>query len=262
MKVLGTILGFIGFVLLFARSNQKRRLFELRTVEERGIADLLEVQQAVAAEIGAGAFEEKAAVRGLAQPVGGASGPLVAPLSGESCLYYEVRVTLEARREVPASGNAPARTEQVQHELLAQRRDEPFELVDGAARLRVRPEGARYEGLVDTVVRFHPWSPGASPREGTISAPPVVATAGETPVGYRFHERVLRAGIELTAVGQVSDAGGGVLQMRRGPDGLLLSPASRAALIVAARAKVRSLGIAAGVLLAAGAAAWAWAFMG
>jgi hypothetical protein len=261
MKVLGTILGFIGFVLLFARSNQKGRLFELRTVEERGIADLLEVQQAVAAEIGAGAFEEKAAVRGVGEPVAGA-GPLVAPLSGESCLYYEVRVTLEARRDVPASGNAPARTEQVKHELIAQRRDEPFELVEGAARLRVRPEGARYEGLVDTVVRFHPWSPGAAPREGSISAPPVVATAGETPVGYRFHERVLRAGIELTAVGQVSDAGGGVLQMRRGPDGLLVSPASRAALIVAARAKVRSLSIAAGVLLAAGAAAWAYALVG
>ena len=189
-----------------ARHHQARRLASLLDARSTSVAELLELQAAVAEQLGAGAFRERVKLTGELV----CAEPLTAPWSGEPCVAFTNTTTalLEVREERTSTDNEGNRTAEVYWErreetLERMERRCPFALQQGGQSLPVLPEGAELE--LETVF--------------SQVDPPTAANTGTTrQLGTRRVEALLRAGGAVWVVAECSDASGS-LQLHAAKEG-------------------------------------------
>lgn len=111
--------------------------------------------------------------------------PLTAPVSGEKCAAYR----LEAEVATKASGSA-------WHAAPPEERSVPFWLVDGSARVRVLPEGARLLFSESVSRRYAASAAKASPLGPRLPEIDAAVPDASQPTAYRARESLLRVGAE------------------------------------------------------------------
>ena len=135
MWIFGVILILISVALLFASQKQARRHQTLAGTVASRISDLRDLAASVAAELGPGYFNEVTEVSGNAT----AKQPLVAPLSQQKCVHYNVRVVHEFREKDTSrnSSNTQPRMTSRTETVAGDRRGEECQLDDGSAQVDV-----------------------------------------------------------------------------------------------------------------------------
>jgi len=131
-----------------ARRHQARKLLRLSDARSTSIAELIDLQETVAQQIGSGSFLES--VKLSAELV--CEEPLVAPWSGETCAAFTNITTalMEVREEstrTDSDGNATTEVRWVRRDQTLESLDRrcSFALQQGTQRLQVRPESADLE---------------------------------------------------------------------------------------------------------------------
>ena len=190
--------------------RQNQRLSRLNQARATTVEELFDLQATVAAQMGAGSFQEAVKLSGAIA----CESPLTAPWSGQSCVAYidtTTRLVEEEKTTVTTD------SEGVQHETTSwERRDEvisrearrtDFALVQGEYQIPVRTEGAdlEMEKVFSTTDRRNSLH-GIRGRE----------------IGLQREETVLQAKGEVFIVARCSDASG-QLQLEANPgDGLFV----------------------------------------
>ena len=200
--------GAIGSGL--ARRHQARKLAHLLEARSSSVAELVELQAAVAEQLGAGAFHERVKLTGELV----CAEPLTAPWSGEPCVAFTNTTTalLEVRGERTSTDSEGKRTTEVNWE----RREEtlerlerrcPFALQQGGLSLPVIPEGAELE--LETVF-------------SQVDPPTNTDTHDMRQLGIQRKEAILRAGGMAFVVAECSDATGKLQLQAPAGDGLFV----------------------------------------
>src|SRR5262249_3962001 len=91
MLIGGLLTLVIGGPVLWGSASAARRMLALRTAEKQTAAGLEKLRQEMASEVGAGALRDVCAVEGTVE----SARPLSAEVSGQPCVYYDVRVERE-----------------------------------------------------------------------------------------------------------------------------------------------------------------------
>jgi hypothetical protein len=206
--------GAIGTGL--ARRHQAKKLAHLLDARSSSVAELLDLQATVAAQMGAGSFRERVKLSGEIV----CDEPLTAPWSDEPCVAFTNTTTalMEVREErtiTNGAGNATTevRWERREETLQQLERRCPFELQQGGQGLPVDPKGAELE--LETVFN-------------QVDPPTTANTGLYRQLGTRRVESLLRAGGPVLVVAECSDAcgslqlqapeGTGLFVVRRGSE--------------------------------------------
>ncbi len=208
MWIIGIILVAVGVLLAVFRNKQKDRLLDIKFVKTSTAAELTELQQAVAVEIGAGGFRRQAEVKGVCRT----EMPLKAELSGQECVYYSMSVAEryeETVTERDAQGRSVTRTQTGSATVASNTRSAPFLLEDDTGRIAVDPSGAKIDGI-PAVNRYEPYSPGMTAlKHGSFSLSlQLPGFGGRRVLGYQYNESIIPTGAKLFVIGEASDAGG------------------------------------------------------
>ncbi|NEQ54041.1 MAG: E3 ubiquitin ligase, partial [Leptolyngbya sp. SIO3F4] len=91
MVIFGCILLILGIILFFIWRGQSNRLASIRSARNSTIADLTQIAEGVAQEIGAGSWKDYVKVRGKIQ----CDNPLHSQIQQTECVYYKTSVTRE-----------------------------------------------------------------------------------------------------------------------------------------------------------------------
>ncbi len=195
--------GAIGCYL--GRRHQAIRLRRLLTARSTTLEELHSLQAAVAAELGAGAFQEQ--IKLIAEIV--CPEPLQAPWSGEPCVAFidtETELLEEyietTRTDSDGTSHKEGSWERRDRTLSQLERRCAFTLQQGAHSLPVEPDGADLQ--LETVV-------DAIDRSGDSAAPIGLGSEIGTrrrSLGIHRQERILRAGGSVFVVAECSDADG------------------------------------------------------
>lgn len=182
-----------------ARRHQARKLSHLLDARSSSVAELLDLQATVAAQMGDGSFQER--VKLSAEIV--CAEPLTAPWSGEPCVAFIDTTTcmMEVRTQTTETdSDGKSRTVvnwvEQEEELNKLERRQSFELRQGSHSLLLEPDGAELE--LETVF--------AEVEPATRSD-----TANTRHLGVRRKEEILRASGMAFVVGECSDASGTLL---------------------------------------------------
>ena len=193
-----------------ARRHQARRLATLLDASSTSVTELLELQAAVAEQMGAGAFRERVKLQGTIA----CNEPLTAPWSGEPCVAFANTTTalMEVRDERTSTDSAGNTTTEVnwerREETLQQlERRCPFALQQGGQSLLVDPEGAELE--LETVF-------------SQVDPPTTANTGLYRQLGTRRVESLLRAGGPVLVVAECSDASGSLQLQAPASSGLFV----------------------------------------
>jgi hypothetical protein len=186
--------GAIGTGL--ARRHQAKKLDHLLDARSSSVAELLDLQATVAAQMGAGSFRERVKLSGEIV----CDEPLTAPWSGEPCVAFTNTTTalLEVREErtsTDSEGNSRTSVswERREETLEALERRCSFALRHGNQRLTLDPTGAELE--LETV--FSDLEPATSP-----------STHNTRPLGTRREEAILHPNGMVFVVAECSDSDG------------------------------------------------------
>ena len=196
LLLIPSLLGASAIGTGLARRHQANKLAHLLDARSTSVAELLDLQATVAAQMGAGSFREQVKLAGEIF----CDAPLTAPWSGELCVAFTNTTTelLEVREERTSTDSAGNRSTEVSWE----RREEilqdlerrcRFELQQGCQGLPVDPEGADLE--LETVLN-------------QVDPPTAANTGGNRQLGTRRVETLLRAGGSVLVVAECSDVSG------------------------------------------------------
>ena len=190
------VLGAGAVATGLARRHQAHRLATLLDARSTSVAELRDLQAAVAEQMGAGSFRELVKLQGTIL----CNEPLTAPWSGEPCVAFTNTTTalMEVREERTSTDSAGNSTTEVswerREEMLQQlERRCPFELQQGGQSLPVDPEGAELE--LETVFN-------------QVDPPTTANTGLYRQLGTRRVESLLRAGGPVLVVAECSDDSG------------------------------------------------------
>jgi hypothetical protein len=205
MIFVGIFFLIISTTLFFARRNQQHRSFSLKSARPVTAAELEEMAQAIAAEIGGGDWRDYVKLRGTVQ----AESPLMSKLAEKSCVYYSYRVEREYEetvKEKDANGNLKTVTERKSETISSDRQSLPFTLADQSGQVLIDPDSANIEAI-QVANEFLPGEPpgghltfGAFSRTLSTQHP-----SNQRTLGYRLQESVLPTGQIVSVVGAVSD---------------------------------------------------------
>lgn len=186
--------GAIGTGL--ARRHQAKKLAHLLDARSSSVAELLDLQATVAAQMGAGSFRERVKLSGEIV----CDEPLTAPWSGEPCVAFTNTTTalLEVREErtsTDSEGNnrTSVSWERREETVESLERRCSFSLRHGNQRLKLDPTGAELE--LETV--FSDLEPATAP-----------STYNTRPLGTRREEAILRPTGMVFVVAECSDSDG------------------------------------------------------
>jgi len=204
------VLGAGAVATGLARSHQAKKLAHLLDARRSSVAELLDLQATVAAQMGAGSFRERVKLSGAIV----CNEPLTAPWSGEPCVAFTNTTTalLEVREERTSTDSAGNTTTEVSWE----RREETlqqlerrcrFELQQGGQGLPVDPEGAELD--LETVFN-------------QVDPPTTANTGLYRQLGTRRVESLLRASGTVLVVAECSDASGNLQLQAPGGRGLFV----------------------------------------
>jgi hypothetical protein len=246
----------IGVVLIFLQKGQKARAGYMRLVETSTCADLAQACQDAAGEIGAGSFRMDAEVKGTIE----AAQDLRSEIRGEPCIYYHTRVEREYEEEdweTDSEGHRKRVTRRGSETMSDTERREKFYVRDATGRLLVNPEGASLEPMeiVDEFQQGDPGEGGGMIRLGRFSLSLGTMLERRRTLGYRYKEWIVPINRQVYVLGQATDSNGELCLERptEGGKPFIISLKSEEQLLAGAQSSAQWMGIAAGVLLAAGA---------
>ncbi|MEZ4473096.1 MAG: GIDE domain-containing protein [bacterium] len=252
MVAAGIIFLIIGVVLVVVHVLARRKEGRLVAARPFTSGELATVASTVAGEIGDGGFKQLAELVGEAD----CARPLQSPLGQVPCLYYSMRISRRYEEEYwerDQNGNQVRRTRSGTEIMSSESQGVDFDLVDHAGALRVRLQGADFDGLRKTVDRFEPGGDGGGMRLqfGGFSMAIGTLGSGRRTLGYEYDESVLPVQGRLTVVGEVTDAHGG-LSVGKGGEIFLVSTRSKAEMLGSARKTAKLTAAFSGICAAAG----------
>lgn len=190
MVVFGCVLLAVGVVLFFTQRSQKQTLRSIQSARPVTVAELTELADAVAQEIGGGSWRDYVKLWGEIV----VEAPLYSEHRQEPCVYFTSKVTreYESTRTV-TSKKGTSKVEQVRKsEVVSQtKRSIPFWLRDRTGQIQVQPEDA----AIDTISVMDEFRP--QPEGKTL--------------GYRYRESILPASRNVLVIGAVSDSTGEIM---------------------------------------------------
>jgi hypothetical protein len=213
MLIIGALLVLGSIGLLYARGRAKDKLLEIRSTSSGSTKDLIELQQSIAGEIGAGGLAQIAELRGAAR----CEEPLKAELSGELCVYYSCSVQEryeEQYTETDSQGRVERRTRTGSTQVSGNVQSVRFLVDDGAGTVAVDPAGASIDGR-KVVDRYEPAGAGGSAiRIGSFTLSIGSSSPGRRILGYQFTETIVPVGATVYVIGEATDKDG-TLRIRR-----------------------------------------------
>ncbi len=207
--VIGAIVVLVAPVLFLVRAGQKRKLYQMQSIETSTVAQLEETRAQMP-----GSFIQRAEVKGECE----AESPLKAEFTGSPCVAYSislVREYEETRWETDSEGRRVQRTSRGSESLASNERRMPFYLRDGTGRIKVAPDGADLV-MEQSLSEFTASFPGDRFSAGSFVFDLASAAlgGGRRTLGYRYTENIIPVGRDLYVLGEAYDSGSG-LAMRR-----------------------------------------------
>lgn len=249
MLPIGIVLLVAAVGLVVAHVFAKRKAGYLLAAHDRTARALEDTVSTVAAEVGAGDYQEFVCVEGRAR----VGQPLVSPLGEQPCLYYRMTVRREYEEEYEekdSEGRVHRRTRRGSDTMSTEEQHLDFELV-GDGTVPVRIDGAEFDGLVESVDRFIPASAGSTVTFGRFQMQVHHPGHGRRTLGFKYHEQILPADRAMTVVAQASDARGGLALGRGGPK-FIVSLRTKKEMIGSANKRAAFTAAASGVCALAG----------
>lgn len=239
MEVLGVILLLVSGGLYWGKRKKSQSVLQLRGVEQRKVADLVEIAGEISEELGTGSYSERVEIVGDVE----CDQPLVSPLAERPCVYYSMSVTREIEEKVEADGSAgsqsPTRTRRTSETVSSDSQGTQFRLNDGTGAILVDSDQASYDGLVQTVSRFDRGEVDQL-SYGTFTMVVEQLVTGQRTLGYQYEERIIPVDRRLTVIGEFSDQMGQPA-LRKGKERVLISTRAREEVIASGRATARFL---------------------
>lgn len=216
VSVIGVILIVVGVVCIFMKKSSQKRLMALSLTDTYTAAKLIELQKAIAGEMGAGSFRQLAEVRGAVE----CPDPLTAELSKEKCIYYRSDVDIEYEEnyyeENPQTKRRELRTRRTSENITSVERGADFYVKDETGKVRVNPAGAEFD-LIKSVDRFEPASSvnyaNGAIRWGNFSFSVGsfdYMREGRKILGYKFTEHIFPLKQKVFVIGEATDSMGEV----------------------------------------------------
>lgn len=204
MAILGGILVLVGIILFFIWRSQSNRLISIRSARLSTAADLTQIAEGVAQEIGAGSWKDYVKIRGKIQ----CDNPLRSQIQQTECVYYQTSVTREYEEVTTQrddSGNTTQKTERKSETVSKNVQSIPFTLLDSTGKIAVDPSDADIE-TIRILSEFQPYTEqsGTQLNYGPFSMTLSNPTMGRT-IGYRYEESILPIDREALVVGMVTD---------------------------------------------------------
>ena len=214
MIIAGIILIALAAVLFFVRKNQQDKLLEIKFVKTSTVSELADLQQSVAAELGAGAFRQQAELKGTCR----CDTPLHGELSGQECVYYSMSVSEryeETYTERDSQGRTTTRTRTASTVVSSNTQSVRFRLDDGTGSIFVDPTGASIDA-VSVVSKYEPARTGMSALQfgGFSLSLSGLGGGGRRVLGYEYSESVIPLDRNLYVLGDASDSGGELVMVR------------------------------------------------
>jgi hypothetical protein len=204
MAIVSGILLLLSIILFFIWRSQRSRLASLRAARLSTVAELKQIADAVAQEIGAGSWQDYVKIRGQVQ----CAQPLLSQIKQAECVYYRTKVIREyeeitSRRD--ESGNTIQGTQRKSETIASNTQSTPFQLLDSTGQIAIEPSGAE----VETVRILSEFQSDRMQLEGRLSYGGFFLTLpnpsmGRT-LGYRYEESILPMDREVLVVGMASD---------------------------------------------------------
>jgi hypothetical protein len=233
------LIAVIGFFILGAAKRKQEDIVGTETYSAAEIADVYKTSKE---EMLDGSFKFPCELKGTVD----AERFLTAPLSGKRGVWY--RSLVERQRQVTelvtdSKGRRQKRVSQVWETVSDETDSVDFHVVDGSGRTRVAVKGAEIIGAHVVHDRFEPEKGFGDNRV----------------LGYRKQEWLIPEGVNVYALGVVTDAGGELAMRKTGDDRFIVSLKSEQELVKELTGRVRAwrvltpvLGVIGVLLVAAG----------
>lgn len=205
--ILGVICISIGVVLYVVERNQRGRAFSLRSAKPATVADLTQLAQAVAQDMGGGSWRDYVKLTGTVD----CDRPLRSELTQDACVYYSMTVEREYEETVTRKdddGDRHTETERGSEVVSSNARSAPFWLSDGTGKIEVEPDGAVIDA--EQVLDEFRTEGGrnGSISYGSFSLDIGQPRSGRRTLGYHYRESLLPLNRRVLVVGMVSDQAG------------------------------------------------------
>lgn len=250
MWIAGAIALVVAVGLAIGSVLTRRKLFAIQSTDTARAKDLQQLAGEVGAEIGGGAFRQRAEVKGRIV----CDDPLVSELAKVPCVHYEMRVVQEYEEtywERNDKGDNVRRTRRGSETVAHNARSVPFVVEDESGRVEVDPTGA---DLVTEKVcsRFDPEPPSENALKLgglSVSWGGGIPTTGRRVLGLSYEEEAIPVGRDIYVLGEASDRSGR-LRVEKPEDGghFLVSLKSEEQLVASARSKATGLAVAAALV--------------
>ncbi len=207
--IIGGIALVLAPILLVLRAGQKKKLYQMQSVETSTVAQLQEVREAMP-----GSFIQRAEVKGRTE----CDSPLSSEFTGSPCVAYSislVREYEETRWETDSEGKREQKTHRGSETLSSNERRAAFRLRDSSGVIKVVPDGAELV-MEQSLSRFEKSFPNDRFSLGSFAfnIGQSALAAGRQTLGYRYEERIIPLGRDIYVLGEAADSSG-ELVMRR-----------------------------------------------
>jgi hypothetical protein len=207
LTLLGLLLIALGVLLLWLRRRTQARLLAITATPTSTIGEVLRRHQERAGARGAGSVGQLVEVQGLIR----CEAPLTAELSGEPCVYYDMRVEEryeEQYEERDAQGRPQLRTRTDSTTVASATQATRFWVEDESGRIRVEPRGAEMQPQ-EVLNRYEPFQGGAMRlRVGAFSVALSTPGAGRTVLGHTYRESLLPLHRRVYIIGEAGATDG------------------------------------------------------
>jgi hypothetical protein len=236
-------LAAIAVLFFFLGRKQGKKALDMQATETSTSADIQRLAKDIATEIGPGALNQTAELKGLVE----CSSPLKAEMSGTECVWYRSTVTREYEEsytEKDSNGNTRHATRRGSENVSTNERRLPFMIKDETGAIEVDPEGAAMDGE-RVLSRFEQGEPGATMRIGNFSMHIGAIGSGRRTLGYKLEEWAIPTGRNIYVLGEARDDGGRLRIAKPGTKGgrFLISLKSEEHLVKAAKTGSTVLGV-------------------
>ncbi|MDX2256556.1 MAG: E3 ubiquitin ligase family protein [Pseudanabaenaceae cyanobacterium bins.39] len=206
MSIFGIILLVIGLILFFVQKNYSTKLRSIRLATFSTIADLQEIANAIAGEIGNGNLREYVKVRGTIR----CNRPLISELKQEPCVYYTMRVTREFEetvRSTDSNGKSQTETRRGSETISSNTQSLPFQVQDSTGMITVVVDGGDIE-TVKVLDEFQREGSSTSISFGSFNISTSSNFGDRRTLGYRYTESILPCDREVLVIGTAVDENG------------------------------------------------------
>ena len=209
MSIIGILILIVSGALTLAYRAKKKKLAIMEATETSLAADLKNLSDGIAEEIGPGSFYQETEVKGRVTAVE----PLTSELGELECVHYQMsvhHVFEETYYEQNQRGERVRRTRQSSTKVADNSRTVPFYVEDRSGSIRIEPDGA--EIIAQKVVSRFEQGRGRGMSVGRfhLDLSRSYSDSGRRTLGYRFEESAIPLNRDIYVLGAATDRRGEV----------------------------------------------------